>query len=64
MANGIHHVVIGDIDDGKWPKVSACGKKMWNYDMPIGVEHAENCIRARTYLQPCRNCMKIIRSDK
>lgn len=55
--NGIHHVVT-NVEDQSWPKTSLCGKKVWNYDMPIGVEHAKECVAQGTYLQPCKNCMK------
>lgn len=57
MANGIHHALSDNREDN-WPKTSLCGRVLWNYDMPISIEHARACVEQGTYLQPCKKCMK------
>ena len=55
-ANGIHHVTKDPAGLGS--NRAYCGKIVWVYDMPIGLEHAKACIERETYLQPCKRCMK------
>ena len=60
--DGIHHVMRRELecDQGK----SWCGRTVWNYDMPISIQHARACIEMETYLQPCKKCMAAYNKDQ
>ena len=53
--NGVHHIVSDIFTNGQ---KSYCGKVMWDYDMPIKLDHARLCVEQGTYLQPCKKCLK------
>jgi len=60
--NGIHHVTKESFSDGRVK--SYCGMILWNYDMPIDLDHAKLCVEQETYIQPCKRCMKLATEGK
>jgi hypothetical protein len=56
-AGGVHHIWQSKNGDGSY--ITYCHKKVWHFNMPIGLEHARLCVEKETYMRPCKLCLRI-----